>query len=342
MDRMVERVTQNHLLAAARAASTFLTVEELDLFHTADDMDRPEWEAIRKRLQEFADEYNVLFVYYWRDYGDGRIQYIIDNDEDIEDMVTPELFFYIDSDPITAETVPLVMSGGIWTSDLGAYTTSWYNLISGIAPVFNDDGTVYCAAGVDLSDEIILAQRNNVSTIRSVMLGLLILSILLGGMGMWVYNKKAIESESASIAKSEFLTTMSHEIRTPLNAVIGLSEIELQSEMQDSSKENIKQIHQSGTTLLKIIGDILDISKIEAGKFDLDLAEYETAFLISDTLQLNMVRIGSKPIDFILEIDEDFPKRLVGDELRINQILNNLISNAIKYTNAGKVILKIK
>jgi len=342
MDKMVERVTQNHLLAAAQAASAYLTVEELDLFHTADDMDRPEWDAIRKRLQVFAEEYNVLFVYYWRDYGDGRIQYIIDNDEDVEYMVTPEMFFYIDGDPITAETVPLVMSGGIWTSDLGAYTTSWYHLISAIAPVFNDDGTVYCAAGVDLSDEIILAQRNNVSSIRYVMICSLFLSILLGSLGMWAHRRKAIESENASIAKSEFLTIMSHEIRTPLNAVIGFSEIELLGELPEFSKENIRQIHQSGMTLLGIIGDILDISKIEAGRFELEPVEYDIASLLSETLDLNLIRIGSKPINFTLEVESDLPQYLVGDALRIKQVLSNLLSNAIKYTNEGAVSLKVE
>jgi len=148
--------------------------------------------------------------------------------------------------------------------------------------------------------------------------------------------------EIASKAKSEFLATMSHEIRTPLNAVIGFSEIEMLGALNDNSKENIRQINQSGTTLLGIIGDILDISKIEAGRFELDTAEYEMASLLSDTLHLNMVRIGSKPINFILEIGGDFPSRLVGDELRIKQILNNLLSNAIKYTNEGRVTLTIE
>ena len=155
-------------------------------------------------------------------------------------------------------------------------------------------------------------------------------------------NKTMDSLEIASKAKSEFLATMSHEIRTPLNAVIGFSEIELLGDLNDYSKENIRQINQSGTTLLGIIGDILDISKIEAGKFELEPAEYETASLLSDALHLNMVRIGSKPIDFILEISGDFPARLVGDELRIKQILNNLLSNAIKYTDEGTVTLKIQ
>jgi signal transduction histidine kinase/CheY-like chemotaxis protein len=145
----------------------------------------------------------------------------------------------------------------------------------------------------------------------------------------------------ANRAKSEFLATMSHEIRTPLNAVIGLSEIELRGSLPEPSRKNISLINRSGTSLLRILNDILDISKIEAGELQLIPVEYESAPFISDTVNLNRVRIGSKPIDFVLEIDGDFPRKLSGDELRIKQILNNILSNAIKYTQEGKVMLTV-
>jgi len=145
----------------------------------------------------------------------------------------------------------------------------------------------------------------------------------------------------ANRAKSQFLATMSHEIRTPLNAVIGLSEIELRKNLHESSRDNIVQIYQSGSSLLGIINDILDISKIEAKSFELIPVEYETASLLSDTVMLNRVRIASKPIVFTLEISGDFPLMLVGDELRIKEVLNNLLSNAIKYTKEGSVTLSV-
>jgi signal transduction histidine kinase/CheY-like chemotaxis protein len=146
----------------------------------------------------------------------------------------------------------------------------------------------------------------------------------------------------ANQAKSEFLATMSHEIRTPLNAIIGLAQIELQNNLQDSSKNNISQIYQSGLHLLGIINDILDISKIEAGSFELTPVEYETPSLISDTVNLNMVRLDSKSVNFVLEIGGDFPFKLKGDELRIKQILNNLLSNAAKYTHEGTITLSVE
>ena len=148
-------------------------------------------------------------------------------------------------------------------------------------------------------------------------------------------------SDEESLAKSTFLAQMSHEIRTPLNAVIGLSEIVLnRGKLPDESRYDIQQVHQSGSSLLGIINDILDISKIEAGGFELIPDEYDTASFINDTVNLNKVRIGSKPISFKLEIGGDFPSRLMGDELRVKQILNNILSNAIKYTREGEIILK--
>jgi signal transduction histidine kinase/DNA-binding response OmpR family regulator len=157
----------------------------------------------------------------------------------------------------------------------------------------------------------------------------------------YVYRKEKSKVEAASQAKSEFLTTMSHEIRTPLNAIIGLSEIQLQKELPKETYTDVEKIYNSGSILLGIINDILDISKIETGQFELIQVEYDTASLINDTVQLNILRIASKQIVFDLEIDETIPVRLFGDELRIKQILNNLLSNAFKYTKEGKVTLGI-
>jgi signal transduction histidine kinase/FixJ family two-component response regulator/HPt (histidine-containing phosphotransfer) domain-containing protein len=148
-------------------------------------------------------------------------------------------------------------------------------------------------------------------------------------------------AQSASRAKSDFLARMSHEIRTPLNAVLGLSEVELQSSPPERTRLNLEKIHHSGSHLLEIVNDILDISKIESGNFEIIPAEYELYGVINDVIQINIVRIGIKPIEFKLEIDETIPSKFCGDEVRIKQILNNLLSNAFKYTEEGKVCLVI-
>jgi signal transduction histidine kinase/CheY-like chemotaxis protein len=145
-------------------------------------------------------------------------------------------------------------------------------------------------------------------------------------------------AETASEAKSNFLANMSHEMRTPLNAIIGLSELELgTADLPAEVHSNLEKIYNSGMILLGIINDILDISKIESGKLELIPVEYELPSLINDTVSVNAVRIGSKPVEFQLHIDGNLPFRLLGDELRIKQIFNNLLSNAFKYTERGTV-----
>jgi signal transduction histidine kinase/CheY-like chemotaxis protein len=142
----------------------------------------------------------------------------------------------------------------------------------------------------------------------------------------------------ASKTKSRFLATMSHEIRTPMNAIIGISDILVQrSDLQDDVREGIERIRHSGKNLLGIINDILDLSKAESGKLEIVPTEFFLPSLINDTALLNIVRIGSKPIVFTMSLSNNIPEKLIGDELRIKQILNNILSNAFKYTDKGSV-----
>jgi len=149
-------------------------------------------------------------------------------------------------------------------------------------------------------------------------------------------------ADTANRAKSSFLARMSHELRTPLNAVIGISEMQLQNEnLQPDAMEAFVRIYNSGELLLGLINDILDISKIEAGKLELTRDKYNVVRMINDTAYLNTIKHEEKPIEFILNVDENVPSEVTGDEIRIKQILNNLLSNAFKYTSAGEVVLSL-
>ena len=158
-----------------------------------------------------------------------------------------------------------------------------------------------------------------------------------------IRNEMVLSIQAANSAKSDFLAKMSHEMRTPLNAVVGLSALSLEdSTLNEETRQNIEKISSSGDLLLSTVNDILDISKIEAGKLDLTPVKYDLPSLLNDTVTQSIMYIQEKPIEFVLNIGEDLPAQLYGDDLRIKQIFNNLLSNAFKYTREGTVEFGIR
>jgi len=151
-------------------------------------------------------------------------------------------------------------------------------------------------------------------------------------------NRKA---ESASNAKSDFLAKMSHEIRTPMNAITGMAELLLRGELSDEAHGYTQDIKQAGNNLVSIINDILDFSKIEAGKLEIIPINYLLSSLINDTVNIIRMRLMEKPLRFFTNIDGNIPNSLVGDEVRLRQILLNLLTNAVKYSEKGYIGLTI-
>ncbi|MCL2191091.1 MAG: ATP-binding protein [Treponema sp.] len=149
-------------------------------------------------------------------------------------------------------------------------------------------------------------------------------------------------AREASNAKSRFLANMSHEMRTPLNTVIGMSKLVMEDGgLSDRTYASLENISHAGSTLLNTVNGILDISKIEEGKFELVPVEYDVSSLINDAVTQNTMHIMGKPIRFVLDVDGSLPQRLYGDDLRIKYVFNNLLSNAFKYTTEGTVKLSI-
>ena len=148
----------------------------------------------------------------------------------------------------------------------------------------------------------------------------------------------------ASQAKSQFLANMSHEIRTPINGIMGMNSM-LLDELDDGNIEDVRQyavnINSASQTLLSIVNDILDISKIESGKMELIPVEYELFSVLNDCYNMTLSRAAEKGLAFEIDVDKRLPSALYGDEVRIRQIINNFLSNAVKYTETGKVILRL-
>ena len=158
------------------------------------------------------------------------------------------------------------------------------------------------------------------------------------GMQSYLAN---IEIERAARMKSDFLANMSHEIRTPMNVVIGMAELALREDLPENARNYIRQIKSSGHALLTIINDILDFSKIESGKMDIVETEYEPLAVIHNVVSMIRTRIGEKNVQLLTDISQNLPTKLYGDSIRFQQILINLLNNAVKFTPKGIVKLLI-
>jgi signal transduction histidine kinase/CheY-like chemotaxis protein/HPt (histidine-containing phosphotransfer) domain-containing protein len=177
----------------------------------------------------------------------------------------------------------------------------------------------------------------------TVALGLLIL-LVFNFLILALYNRKLAEAaeaaNQANEAKSHFLSTMSHDIRTPMNAILGLNEMVLRDSRDEEITAYSESIRTAGKTLLGLINDILDFSKIEAGKMDIINVDYSFVSLLNDLVNMVQGKAADKGLALNLDIDRDIPMILNGDEIRIKQIITNILSNAVKYTKEGSITLK--
>lgn len=148
-------------------------------------------------------------------------------------------------------------------------------------------------------------------------------------------------AESASRAKSDFLAHMSHEIRTPLNGILGMTELLQQTELSDKQYHFVDTVYRSGTTLLKFINDVLDFSKVEAGKIELERIRFDLAKTVREVTDLFVNQAQGKGIKLTCVLAESVPSVLQGDPVRLQQILMNLVNNAVKFTNQGSITLTV-
>jgi signal transduction histidine kinase len=149
-------------------------------------------------------------------------------------------------------------------------------------------------------------------------------------------------AEQASRAKSEFLANMSHEIRTPMNGIIGMTELALATPLDAAQRDYLQTVRSSAESLLVVINDILDFSKIEAGKLQIDAVDFSLRAQIEETLKPLAFRAHQKKLELVIDIHPDVPDSLVGDPNRLRQVLVNLLGNAIKFTDAGEVVVRVR
>jgi signal transduction histidine kinase/DNA-binding response OmpR family regulator len=320
---------EGRMIALSRLVAEVATADELGELVTSDDMEKPIFGDIKQRLVKFAEEADITYAYYLRDIGGGEMRFIVDNDftEDTVNLATP---------PIPEEESPRRAKEGVAsTAGLGNYSVGYDNLLSAFAPVFDDDGRVVAVAGVDVIDERTILIRNRVATLVVLMAASLLTVISSGFFGFSLYKKKALQSEAASIAKSDFLSNMSHEMRTPMNAIIGMTTIAKLSADVKKKDHCIKKIEEASVHLLGVINDILDMSKIEANKLELLDVNFNFEIMLKKAVGIIGFRAEEKKQNLTVRIDKEIPAALFGDDQRLTQVITNLLGNAVKFTPEG-------
>ncbi|MDR2743839.1 MAG: response regulator [Desulfovibrio sp.] len=318
---------EGRLLAASRTASYLIRPDELDQLVSAEDMEKPLYAEVKNRLIAFGKEHDILLVYYMRPGKDpDMMQFIVDNDitEETVGLATP---------PLTAEPAPKTALEGMPASaGLGNYSVGYTGLLSAFSPVFDENGRVAAVAGVDITDEQVTVMRNGIYVLTALLLISMTATVASGYAGFAQYKKKAAQSEAASVSKSIFLANMSHEMRTPMNAIVGMTNIAMAS--LDIAQKNycLDKIEDASSHLLGVINDILDISKIEAGKFELSHAEFNFEKMLQRVVNVANSRVEEKRQNFFVHIDGEIPTSLIGDEQHLAQVVANLLSNAAKFT----------
>jgi class 3 adenylate cyclase len=260
---MITELTQDHLIVTATALAKFISAEELDRFHTVEDAQTPEYEDLRERLIKFGDEYRITYVYYWRDYGDGRLQYIVDNDLDPENQVGPWRFELIE------EVVERhALEGKIGATELGTYTPAWKNMITGYAPVYDSNGNFYCVAGVDMNDEFIIAKQEEARKLTILQLITLPVSIFFGVVNMLLYRRKAVQIEEAHIKLQYFNNNLRRAFSTYL------SEEVVEEIVSDPTRLQLGGVKRNMTAIFTDIMNFTTIAESLAPEQLVDLLNY--------------------------------------------------------------------
>jgi len=248
-EKMITEATQNHLMAVAQAAAQYVSVEELDRYHSVEDTKNQSYQELKRRLDQFAKKYNVLYVSYLRQYDQDNFQYIIDNDFDPKTIVGPGTV-----KPIK-DIARAALSGDVTATDLGNYNESWEDLLAGFAPVYDKDGNFYCVADVDISDKVIREQRKYSLIMTILQIIALSVSVLFGILNSLLYRRKAKEIEDAHVKLQYFNNNMRQAFSTYL------SEDVVEEVISDPTRMQLGGINRHMTALFSDIKGFTGIAE---------------------------------------------------------------------------------
>ena len=356
----IRKAIQQRMLDIANCAAGSVSGEVMKNI-TADQVGSVGYNKIYDTLAVFRDNVELEYVYCIKEAEPGNYIFTIDLDQ-----VSPASY----GDAVEYTDALAKAGKGVPSVDEEPYTDKWGEFYSAYSPVFDNTGEVVGIVVVDFSSEWFNEQLS--SQTKSTVFGyivVLLFSLFVAALLSMITVRpfvraqgqlleEKVRAESANNAKSDFLANMSHEIRTPINAVLGMNEMIIREnhKAMDLSEKDPLSVHvalenisvyasdvkKAGHNLLAIVNDILDFSKIEAGQMDLVEAPYQLSSLINDINNLILFKAQDKGLMFSVEVDPSIPDELSGDEVRIRQIITNLLNNAVKYTDKGSVSLKLR
>ena len=356
----IREAIQQRMLDIANCASGSVNGDILGSL-TAEDVGSEEYNKQYNTLAIFRDNVELEYVYSIKEYENGKFIFTMDTDPD-----TPASF----GDPVKYTEALAKAGKGTAAVDEVPYSDKWGEFYSAYSPVFDYRGKVAGIIAVDFSADWFDSQLSEQmrSTVKSYLIILLFSLLLAAGLSLITVSpfvrmqgelmEEKMRAESANLAKSDFLANMSHEIRTPINAVLGMNEMilresrrtqEIKEGNEQAVRDSLKNIvvyagdvENAGHNLLALVNDILDFSKIEAGRLDLVEAPYQLSSLLSDLSNMVQLKAQDKKLGFVIDVDKNLPDELNGDEVRVRQVLTNLLINAVKYTEFGSVGLTVK